>query len=490
MESPLKVEVETCRISLGIVDPGPLEVQVVPLVEPLFTTNALSVLKTRLQLGLLSSVKTEWSNAVHTRFDHSVGVVAKCIVVSDLINNNTMSSGTPKLSLKDVLELAAAAALHDCGHLPISHASERALLSFGESKMGARHEDRIIPLLLEDDEYLADFKKIVIQWPEFDNASLNRIASLLYPGLIKDRAPWPKEFIWPKRAVQQLLSSELDMDRLDYIVRDARTIGYKPVTELIDRGMQYVKGLTLLNTKVIGEGRLGFDNVELCLSEEYLHEAFYTLVCRVLLYKYVYFSQEVRGFEGTLTYLLTELLHEKVFVDLLRLITTSDRDFIDNYLTEIINDIADKQVAKELSHAVEILQKNMTGSFMFECCIKEANIKNPRLREEFVDRLNQREYIEQLKSMIIEKANSNLTGSQKPIPSKYLLFDIFSLRSGGGDFLVQKKDAELKTLLDYMNGSNMHRLCSEDRLDIYIKTGLEPAQRKHIMNSINTFCES
>src|SRR3990172_7099557 len=98
-------ELDSFRLQLGINKPGPLEMELRAEIAMLFDTFPLKVLKYRIQLGLLYRVKSEWENVKHTRFAHSVGVVAKCVVAVDLINDNTIEQKN-KMNARDLLELA------------------------------------------------------------------------------------------------------------------------------------------------------------------------------------------------------------------------------------------------------------------------------------------------------------------------------------------------------------------------------------------------
>lgn len=132
------------------------------------------------QLGLTSMV---YPSAQHTRFQHSLGAY------------HLMSEAIATLTQKGVFifdseaEAAEAAILmHDIGHGPFSHVLERTLIS------GISHEE--ISLLLME------------QVNREMNGRLN-----LALKIFKDE--------YPKKYLHQLISSQLDMDRLDYLRRDS-----------------------------------------------------------------------------------------------------------------------------------------------------------------------------------------------------------------------------------------------------------------------------
>ncbi len=127
------------------------------------------------QLGFANLV---YPGANHTRFEHSIGVAH---IAMELKN---------KLELDD--EVVAAALLHDIGHAPFSHSSERLL----EKYAGVRHEElkRVVRGELRD----------VIEELGFSISRLSDIVSGRIPSIV---------------------SGDIDVDRMDYLVRDSHYTG-------------------------------------------------------------------------------------------------------------------------------------------------------------------------------------------------------------------------------------------------------------------------
>ncbi len=132
------------------------------------------------QLGLTSMV---YPAAQHTRFQHSIGAF-------HLMRQAIMSLTQKGIFIFDSEEEAVEAAIlmHDIGHGPFSHVLENTLIT------GISHEE--ISLLMME-RINTDFK-----------GSLN-----LAIKIFKDE--------YPKKFLHQLISSQLDMDRLDYLRRDS-----------------------------------------------------------------------------------------------------------------------------------------------------------------------------------------------------------------------------------------------------------------------------
>jgi HD superfamily phosphohydrolase len=146
------------------------------------------------QLGFVSRV---WPGAKHSRFEHSLGVLA--------LARRALALLRPALATAlhapepDLEALAAAALLHDIGHYPFSHAIEELgppVLSHEEIGRAIIEQGDVATVLERD-------------W----RLDPRRVANLIEP----------RE---PLTAVEQvlvgLLSGTLDVDKLDYLPRDAK----------------------------------------------------------------------------------------------------------------------------------------------------------------------------------------------------------------------------------------------------------------------------
>ncbi len=175
------------------------------------------------QLGFANLV---YPGANHTRFEHSLGVMH---IASKLTDN---------------LEIVVAALLHDIGHPPFSHSSERIVKKY----LRYEHEDvkRIIDGELKD----------VLKEYGF---SLNKISKHI--------------------RFNPIISGEIDTDRMDYLVRDSYYTGVAygvfDVERLIDK--TYFDGKRL----IIESG--GLKAAESLLISRYMMypTVYYHHVCRI-----------------------------------------------------------------------------------------------------------------------------------------------------------------------------------------------------------------
>ena len=200
------------------------------------------------QLGLTSVV---YPGARHTRFQHSIGAL------------HLMSEAVKSLTEKGIyifdLEaeaVQAAILMHDIGHGPFSHVLENTLIS------GISHED--ISLMMME-QMNRDMK-----------GQLNLAISIF-----KDE--------YPNKIFHQLISSQLDMDRLDYLRRDSF---YTGVTEGNIGSARIIKMLNVVDDKLV------VDQKGIYSLENYL-------TTRRLMYWQVYLHRTCVAYEKVLVNLLT-----------------------------------------------------------------------------------------------------------------------------------------------------------------------------------------
>ncbi len=177
------------------------------------------------QLGMAYLV---YPSANHTRFEHSLGAMH---VASRVAN-------TLQLSKDDSIKIRIAALLHDIGHGPLSHTSEELL----ERYMGQSHEEITQELI--------------------NNSNVSSI--------LRDEGLNPEEvsslILGKGGRLGSLISSELDVDRMDFLVRDAHHTGVAYGVIDLDR---LVNTLTIYDDSVaITEG--GLRAVEALLVARFL----------------------------------------------------------------------------------------------------------------------------------------------------------------------------------------------------------------------------
>ena len=195
------------------------------------------------QLGLASVV---YPGARHTRFQHSLGAF---YLMSEAIKSLTEKGVYIFDSEAEAVQ--AAILMHDIGHGPFSHVLENTLIH------GISHEDISLMMMEQINHDLKDQLNLAI-------------------SIFKDE--------YPNKIFHQLISSQLDMDRLDYLRRDSF---YTGVTEGNIGSARIIKMLNVADDKLVVDSK-GIYSIENYLTT------------RRLMYWQVYLHKTAVGYEKVL----------------------------------------------------------------------------------------------------------------------------------------------------------------------------------------------
>jgi uncharacterized protein len=200
------------------------------------------------QLGLAFLV---YPGATHSRFEHALGTYHLARRALALLDDREILGGIAREACQIV---RMAALLHDIGHYPFSHALE---------EIGALHHEEVArPLIMEGD-----------------------VAAVLRHALGQDA---PEEIVRlicgeSESPLQRLISGSLDLDKLDYLKRDALMCGV-PYGEIdVDR---LLNSLTLVESD--GRREIGIIEKGLAALES-------LLFARYQMYRNVYWHHAVRS---------------------------------------------------------------------------------------------------------------------------------------------------------------------------------------------------
>ncbi len=159
--------------------------------------------------------------AVHSRYIHAVGVMHLAGRAFDAaFAHHDFSSGDKRTVYRRCVRLAGL--LHDLGHAPFSHCTEFAMPPLADLGITvyrtqevrrASHEDYTIAILTRSD--LA--QRIDASQP----FTARHVAGLISRDVVVEDDFFVDGGLDVRQVLSQLVSSELDVDRLDYLVRDS-----------------------------------------------------------------------------------------------------------------------------------------------------------------------------------------------------------------------------------------------------------------------------
>lgn len=199
------------------------------------------------QLGLTGLV---YPGALHTRFQHAMGAMHLTMKAIEALRSKDV-----EITKDEERGVLIAVLLHDIGHGPYSHALENSIVH------GISHEDISMLFLEELNKQFGGELSVAIK--VFNN-------------------------IYIKKFLHQLVSSQLDMDRLDYLNRDSFFTG---VSEGVISSERIIKMLHVVNDALVVEAK-GIYSIE------------NFIIARRIMYWQVYLHKTVLSAE----YLLVNIL--------------------------------------------------------------------------------------------------------------------------------------------------------------------------------------
>ncbi len=203
------------------------------------------------RLRQLGTAAGTYHGAEHSRFGHALGAMH----VMGKVLARLRQTGTAAIDPELELLARAAALLHDIGHGPMSHGLERVLTP------GCGHEEWTRRILVGPTEV---HEVLEAHAP----GTSERVVRVLAGDL-------PEELSW----VHTLVASQLDVDRMDYLLRDALYTGAFYGRFDLER---------LINTLTMAEGRVAFTYKGIPTAEEYV-------LARYYMYWQVYFHKTTRA---------------------------------------------------------------------------------------------------------------------------------------------------------------------------------------------------
>lgn len=315
-----------------------------------------------------------YPGAEHSRFCHSLG----CYHLAKKITHHLKSTMPDKLDDEQVMILITAALLHDIGHGPFSHMFE--YLCRQDLTIEFNHESWTKRILLEDTEVNSILKSVRID--DFPQKIADVYSKTITPYYLCD-----------------IMSSQLDVDRFDYLLRDThmtgakygefdqewifRTLSIAKVKNIVEASDEEGNQPSEIETIVI-DGKRGLSALE------------QHILGRHYMYKQVYFHKTIRAAEAMLRMILKRAAHlitkkenmigNTAFQKLVKKLPVT----VDDFFT--LNDFVILSWVQDWAHNAEDqilknLSKNFINRNLFKCEVVE--IKSGREYTERWDKLKE-----------------------------------------------------------------------------------------------------
>ena len=395
-------------------------------------------LRNKKQLGTACYV---FPNAVHTRFEHSIGTYNFASKLMDCIFHKTKQSqiseylskikylqnyykfkydGKAKLD-KYICELVKIGALcHDLGHGPFSHL----------------FDDNFLPSVYDPDSTNLDYHKIVNITHEERSANLIekiiKSDDILKKIILDDEIEFIKHLINPSKEdtgfLFQIVSNYLnglDVDKYDYLIRDSKVLGFKISFD----ASRLVDDIVIVNNNI-------------CYPEQVIFEIYNMFNLRYNLHKMVYNHKSVISTQLLIIEFMklidNELKLSESIKDLEKFIMFGDNTMFDFLNLYKIKDV--EEIPENIKKAQDILDKlNRHESYCFVDSLitkDKLDITKDSLIKEYTDKKTQALLQDEL---VIFKTKIGLVSGDKQHP-------LDSIYSYSTKSLLQKDIPDVKKI--------------------------------------------
>ena len=282
------------------------------------------------QMGLSNYV---YPGATHSRFSHALGALHLLTVAV-----NTLREKGVDITDDEYLGTCIAILLHDIGHGPFSHGLEEIIVE-------KSHEEISLDIMTKlNEEY---------------NGALDMAIKIFTHD-------------YPKKFLSQLVSSQLDVDRLDYLARDSYFSG---VAEGV---IGYKRIISMLNVK----------DGDIVVEEKGLYSIEKFLVARHIMYWQVYLHKTSIASEQMLKVYcmrLKDLLRSNAkstsnsrFLELLYQISTDSSDYLEKFIKLDDYDVFQILKSEDLNAdpVLSILSNGIVNRKIFKVHIQNSPLKS------------------------------------------------------------------------------------------------------------------
>lgn len=249
---------------------------------------ALQRLRRIRQLGLTDYI---YPGATHTRFEHSLGVMHVATRMYDSIVARSGDILKSELGYnddglrRDRVIVRLAALLHDVGHAPLSHAAEEIMPTRPDGTR-YKHEDYTAAIIRQE------LRDVVEEHATNANYGIkvDDIALLIEGKSIDSVSKGISHSLGRLLFWRQLLVSQLDADRMDYLLRDSYHAGVRYGVYDIDRLINCLCVFTVKDER-------GDPKLVIGISEDGWHAAESLILARYYMFTQVYYHKTRRAYD-------------------------------------------------------------------------------------------------------------------------------------------------------------------------------------------------
>ena len=363
------------------------------------------------QLGLAHLV---FPGAHHTRLEHSLGAFH---IASQITSMIPLDEAEQQL-------VRCAALLHDIGHGPFSHTLESIL----RESLNVDHVDLTEKLIQDEYSVFHNHESSLI-------AKNNRVSAILDNYHIDKKllSDMIRGEVSERPYLGQLLNSVIDVDQLDYLLRDAYYTGVSYGMVDLERFLQTL----LINGNTLAMNRKGVGVVE------------NILMARALMYSSVYFHKTVRIAELMLSKAIEKTDHSHPF------------DFFKMTDAELVSWLKDQGV----------FQHEIVTRLKYRQLFKQAYRLSPNMISD-----EQKSKVKKLEDVSFRRSQEKMLEESLNIPEGHIIIDVPSQdihqaepRILETDFPIIDND-ETKLLHDYTPVADAIRMRSIPEWDLMIAT--------------------
>lgn len=412
-------------------------------IKNIIDTKTFQRLRRISQLGLASFV---FPGATHTRFSHSLGVTYLAYKVLMHLKEKYENDNNINID-KYFTDIVISALLHDVGHGPFSHSFEKVISELYPQGYPPYHEDWTRGIIENNNTDINNSLKQNNIEPEKISSIFNdELSSKIYPNYLKE-----------------IVASQLDVDRMDYLLRDSHFAG----VEIGRVDIHY-----LINSLIIiNHGNSNVNTLGITEKGIKAYEGF--AISRQLMNRTVYYHRKVKVFEYMMEQFIRYILRDikkynkvssikSLIPEYFYLLTTSDLkfdnksnkyEFIDesintyikmteNTIWSLLEKIADgysDRFYKESQLANMILKRQPLESYLIPTgkdLIVEQTLSDINLKK------NVDYGIVKLKTTLYKTTKDERVfvysddGYHNDIPSRSELLSLFKDRAEGEDILI------------------------------------------------------